>query len=115
MTVFVIKYENSNNIMSVQLFLLYLLFQADLSGIKWQKFSSDAAGLSEDPVLSAFTKCLALDILAVWRRAPRKTTESNQSVRVSFVFLFGIFFSRVGITAAHDKFLCGLQNPQAKN
>jgi len=50
--------------------------QADLSGIKWQRFSSDAAGLSNDPVLTAFTKCLALDILAVWRRSPKKTPDN---------------------------------------
>lgn len=59
-----------------------LHFQADLKGIKWHKFSSDAAGFGGDPVLSAFTKCLALDILAVWRRAPRKSSDSNQLGRV---------------------------------
>jgi len=48
-------------------------FQTDLCGIKWRKlvhgetvFSSDPL---DDPVLSSFSRCLAADILCVWRRA----------------------------------------------
>ena len=59
-----------------------VLLQADLSGIKWQKFSSDVAGLSNDPVLTAFTKCLALDILAVWRRSPKKSPDNARPNQV---------------------------------
>nr|CAB3263725.1 mediator of RNA polymerase II transcription subunit 13-like [Phallusia mammillata] len=47
---------------------------ADLSGIKWRKFSSLAAGTNEDPILTSFTECLASDILAVWRRSPKKSS-----------------------------------------
>ncbi|CAD6241077.1 GSCOCG00009111001-RA-CDS [Cotesia congregata] len=46
----------------------------DLCGIKWRKFVwGEMAGGSvgtplEDPVLSSFSRCLASDILCVWRR-----------------------------------------------
>nr|XP_009860078.1 mediator of RNA polymerase II transcription subunit 13-like [Ciona intestinalis] len=46
---------------------------ADLSGIKWHRYSSISPGLADDPVLAAFTKCLALDILAVWRKSSKKS------------------------------------------
>ena len=47
-------------------------FQTDLCGIKWRKlvcgdynFSSEPL---DDPVLASFSRCLAGDILCVWRR-----------------------------------------------
>ncbi|KAF4514020.1 UNVERIFIED_CONTAM: hypothetical protein B566_EDAN018665 [Ephemera danica] len=49
----------------------------DLCGIKWRKLlyteSSYLADPLDDPVLASFSKCLAADILCVWRRvqAPR--------------------------------------------
>lgn len=49
-----------------------VLFQTDLCGIKWRKlvcgdynFSSEPL---DDPVLASFSRCLAGDILCVWRR-----------------------------------------------
>ncbi|XP_076800008.1 mediator of RNA polymerase II transcription subunit 13-like isoform X2 [Clavelina lepadiformis] len=58
---------------------------ADLSGIKWHKFSSAEVGLADDPVLTAFTKCLSLDILAVWRRSPKKNNH-NQPTTLQDIF-----------------------------
>lgn len=44
----------------------------DLCGIKWRKLVWGESGFSseplEDPVLSSFSRCLAGDILCVWRR-----------------------------------------------
>jgi mediator of RNA polymerase II transcription subunit 13 len=51
-----------------------LSLQTDLCGIKWRKLVwGEVAGgfggtLLEDPVLSSFSRCLAGDILCVWRR-----------------------------------------------
>jgi mediator of RNA polymerase II transcription subunit 13 len=56
------------------------MLQTDLCGIKWRKllYTENASYASsseplDDPVLSSFSKCLAADILCVWRRvqAPR--------------------------------------------
>ncbi|KAK6625275.1 hypothetical protein RUM43_005569 [Polyplax serrata] len=44
----------------------------DLCGIKWRKLVHGESGFtpepSEDPILSSFSRCLAADILCVWRR-----------------------------------------------
>lgn len=58
-----------------------MLFQTELSGIKWRKVVwCDGGGVGggcceplEDPVLRSYARCLAADILCVWRRvsAPR--------------------------------------------
>lgn len=51
-----------------------LIFQTSLCGIKWRKlvWGEVAGGFGgtplEDPVLSSFSRCLAGDILCVWRR-----------------------------------------------
>jgi len=49
-----------------------LSFQTDLCGIKWRKLvCGDCNFTSEpldDPVLASFSRCLAGDILCVWRR-----------------------------------------------
>lgn len=51
-----------------------LLFQTELCGIKWRKLvwseSEGGPGVEplEDPVLSSYSRCLAGDILCVWRR-----------------------------------------------
>lgn len=50
------------------------IFQTSLCGIKWRKlvWGEVAGGFGgtplEDPVLSSFSRCLAGDILCVWRR-----------------------------------------------
>lgn len=51
---------------------IFFSFQTDLCGIKWRKlvcgdynFSSEPL---DDPVLASFSRCLAGDILCVWRR-----------------------------------------------
>ncbi|CAG0882394.1 unnamed protein product [Cyprideis torosa] len=60
----------------------------DLCGIKWVKFSAPESQLFqdpplEDPVLSAYTKCLSEDVLCVWRRMPT-TTGSCSSASTPF-------------------------------
>lgn len=52
-------------------FLLH--FQTDLCGIKWRKLvSNDRPNATgdplDDPVLRSYSRCLAADILCVWRR-----------------------------------------------
>lgn len=51
---------------------IFILFQTDLCGIKWRKLVWGESNFSpeplEDPVLSSFSRCLAGDILCVWRR-----------------------------------------------
>lgn len=62
------------------------MFQTELSGIKWRKLVYCELGggaapghcggeLLDDPVLRSYAKCLAADILCVWRRVstPRST------------------------------------------
>lgn len=41
-----------------------------MSGIKWKRLSSEnlCENLLEDPVLTSYYKCLAGDLLCVWRR-----------------------------------------------
>lgn len=46
-------------------------FQTELCGIKWRKLvwgESECLDPLDDPVLSSFARCLAGDILCVWRR-----------------------------------------------
>lgn len=57
--------------------------QTDLHGIKWRKlvwsettFSSDPL---DDPVLSSYSRCLAVDILSVWRRVASPSQSSANS------------------------------------
>lgn len=53
-----------------------LLFKADLTGIKWRRFVWQGPTSSpilfpvteEDPILCSFSRCLAADVLSVWRR-----------------------------------------------
>jgi mediator of RNA polymerase II transcription subunit 13 len=59
-------------------------FKADLCGIKWKKL-----GLNErphatgdpldDPVLKSYTKCLAKDLLCVWRRVSQHKNDLDQT------------------------------------
>ncbi len=55
--------------------------QTDVCGIKWAVFREDASQLAvpgdqvqcrEDPVLSSYSRCLEAELLAVWRRVPKK-------------------------------------------
>lgn len=57
------------------------MFQTELYGIKWRKLvwgeSNGGSGCEEeggaplaDPVISSYARCLAGDILCVWRRVP---------------------------------------------
>jgi len=47
-------------------------FQTDICGIKWRRLSIEPHQTHldplEDPVVSAYAKCLQNDILCVWRR-----------------------------------------------
>jgi len=49
---------------------LILISQADLCGIKWKQFSSSkhSNDVNDDQILSSYSKCLAANHLAVWRR-----------------------------------------------
>lgn len=62
--------------------IIFIFFQTELSGIKWRKLVWSEAGGGpagseplDDPVLRSYARCLAADILCVWRRvsAPRAT------------------------------------------
>ncbi|XP_038059919.1 mediator of RNA polymerase II transcription subunit 13-like isoform X2 [Patiria miniata] len=59
----------------------------DLSGIKWRKFSYDCPqeplGPLEDPVLVSYSRCIAANILSVWRRVPFMNTDLLLSLDVS--------------------------------
>ena len=60
--------------------------QTDLSGIKWRKFSYDCPqeplGPLEDPVLVSYSRCIAANILSVWRRVPFMNTDLLLSLDV---------------------------------
>lgn len=49
---------------------MYLKLKADLCGIKWRRLTCESSSVEplEDPVLSSYAKCLAADLLCVWRR-----------------------------------------------
>lgn len=51
---------------------IYIFLQTELCGIKWRKLTWGECNFSaeplEDPVLSSYARCLAVDILCVWRR-----------------------------------------------
>ncbi|XP_063216486.1 mediator of RNA polymerase II transcription subunit 13 isoform X2 [Bacillus rossius redtenbacheri] len=53
----------------------------DLCGIRWRKLVWGEGGASpepmDDPVLSSFSRCLAVDILCVWRRVAWPSTSSS--------------------------------------
>ncbi|XP_035216520.1 mediator of RNA polymerase II transcription subunit 13-like, partial [Stegodyphus dumicola] len=54
---------------------------ADLCGIKWRRFYAESVLCIEpldDPVLSSFSKCLATDILCVWRRVASQGQEQHR-------------------------------------
>jgi mediator of RNA polymerase II transcription subunit 13 len=66
------------------LFMLHAPFQADLCGIKWKKLvlneRPQATGDPlDDPVLRSYTKCLAKDILCVWRRVTQHKNDLDQT------------------------------------
>lgn len=57
-------------------FFLSCPLQADLTGIKWRRFVWQGPTSSpilfpvteEDPILCSFSRCMAADVLSVWRR-----------------------------------------------
>ncbi|GFS56681.1 mediator of RNA polymerase II transcription subunit 13 [Nephila pilipes] len=54
---------------------------ADLCGIKWRRYYAESVLCYEpldDPVLSSFSKCLATDILCVWRRVASQGHEQHR-------------------------------------
>lgn len=62
-------------------FCLFFL-QMDLCGIKWRRLSAEnlfCVDPLDDPVLMAFTKCLAADILCVWRKVPHQRSHPDQN------------------------------------
>jgi hypothetical protein len=73
--------------------------QADLCGIKWKKLVLNERPLAtgdplDDPVLRSYTKCLAKDILCVWRRVSQHKNELDQTGGM------GMFdMSQIGVTS----------------
>ncbi|CAN7988599.1 unnamed protein product, partial [Ixodes pacificus] len=77
---------------------------ADLCGLKWRRLSSEQQGPSlggggphrgggggaadplSEPVLSSFAKCLAADLLCVWRRVARPELPHRREL---WVFWYG--------------------------
>ncbi|XP_076473040.1 mediator of RNA polymerase II transcription subunit 13-like [Babylonia areolata] len=74
-----------------------LFVLTDLCGIRWRRLIVDNAGVDQldDPVLTAYTKCLQNDILCVWRRVLRNSEQHlNHSDQLSYnkelwVFWYG--------------------------
>lgn len=61
-----------------------MFFKADLCGIKWKKLvlneRPNATGDPlDDPVLKSYTKCLAKDLLCVWRRVSQHKNDLDQT------------------------------------
>ena len=63
---------------------LFFHFQTDVCGIKWVVYreSEQPASLSasEDAVLNSFSRCLNAELLAVWRRVPRRALINTASL-----------------------------------
>jgi len=74
-----------------------LLLQTSLCGIKWRKlvWGEVAGGFGgtplEDPVLSSFSRCLAGDILCVWRRVAATPASSGSAAASASAPGAGIF------------------------
>lgn len=63
---------------------VFSYLQADLCGIKWKKLVLNERPLAtgdplDDPVLRSYTKCLAKDILCVWRRVSQHKNDLDQT------------------------------------
>lgn len=76
-------------------------FQADLCGIKWKKLVLNERPLAtgdplDDPVLRSYTKCLAKDILCVWRRVSQHKNDLDQTGGLG---MFDI--SQIGTSVIH--------------
>lgn len=84
-----------------KIFVFFLfLSQTDLSGIKWRKLVQgerpNASGDPlDDPVLRSYSRCLAADILCVWRRVAAPKPDPDPSGG-----LFDISLSGPGNTGA---------------
>ncbi|GAB6029834.1 hypothetical protein CHUAL_005543 [Chamberlinius hualienensis] len=55
----------------------------DLCGIKWRRLCTDniyGVDPLDDPVLLAYSKCLAADILCVWRKVPQQRSTNSLTV-----------------------------------
>lgn len=91
-----------------QIFSLFLL-QTDLCGIKWRKLvqverpnaSSDPL---DDPVLRSYSKCLAVDILCVWRRvaAPKPDPDPAGFLELSLQQPTSVTHPPLSLTAAKE-------------
>lgn len=70
--------------------------QTDLCGIKWRKLVYGETTTSfggtplEDPILSSFSRCLAGDILCVWRRVAASPATGPGSGTGGGIFDMGI-------------------------
>lgn len=66
------------------LILFFFFSQTELSGIKWRKLVCSECGSGggigeplDDPVLRSYARCLAADILCVWRRVSAPQSSNN--------------------------------------
>lgn len=59
----------------------------ELNGLKWCRFSAGSSQvfseLRDDPILNAYSQCLARSVLCVWRRLPPSTNSQQQSSSTS--------------------------------
>lgn len=75
-----------------QKFLLILLtFQTELSGLKWKRLTTPdnyvyGTDLDQDPILSAYSRCVRENVLCTWRRRQRQQLETT-SVAIENVSL----------------------------
>lgn len=54
----------------------------------WGEATTTTSSLLEDPVLSSFSRCLAGDILCVWRRVSATTQQPNSAAAAASANIF---------------------------
>lgn len=88
----VFSYKNKIQINKNCFFLIFL--QTDLCGIKWRRLVQgerpNASGDPlDDPVLRSYSRCLAVDILCVWRRVAAPKPDPDPSGNLYDISLSG--------------------------
>jgi hypothetical protein len=66
---------------------VFFLFQADLCGITWRRYSTDSGHVGEpldDPVLQSFSRCSQADILCCWKRVQKSTIDPRGNDQYSY-------------------------------
>lgn len=93
---FLFRYSVFLHIIKIQLkfFLFLFCLQTDLCGIKWRRLVQgerpNASGDPlDDPVLRSYSRCLAVDILCVWRRVAAPKPDPDPSGNIYDISLTG--------------------------